>query len=100
MRKILITGGAGFIGSNLANALLNKGHSIRILDNLSPQIHGHLPYKYDWLDELIKNIDIITNSDNTINIYMCKNNEYENHKKLYDLSHSKINNDKSYNLTY
>ena len=50
MRKILITGGAGFIGSNLANALLNKGHSIRILDNLSPQIHGHLPYKYDWLD--------------------------------------------------
>jgi len=55
--------------------------------------------KYDWLDELIKNIDIITNSDNTINIYMCKNNEYENHKKLYDLLHSKINNDKSYNLT-
>jgi nucleoside-diphosphate-sugar epimerase len=33
--KILITGGAGFIGSNLALALINKGHEITVLDNLS-----------------------------------------------------------------
>jgi dTDP-L-rhamnose 4-epimerase len=38
--KILITGGAGFIGSNLATALIKKGHSIVVLDNLSTQIHG------------------------------------------------------------
>ena len=50
MKNILITGGVGFIGSHLTNALLTKGHSIRILDNLSPQIHGHLPKRYDWLD--------------------------------------------------
>ena len=41
--KILITGGAGFIGSNIANKLLDKGHEIVILDNLSPQIHGDNP---------------------------------------------------------
>lgn len=40
MKNILITGGAGFIGSNLALALIDKGYSITVLDNLSPQIHG------------------------------------------------------------
>ncbi len=38
--NILITGGAGFIGSNLALKLIENGHLISILDNLSPQIHG------------------------------------------------------------
>jgi dTDP-L-rhamnose 4-epimerase len=40
---ILITGGAGFIGSHTARALLDRGHSVRILDNFSPQIHAHEP---------------------------------------------------------
>ena len=38
--KILITGGAGFIGSNLALFLLQKGYEVTVLDNLSKQIHG------------------------------------------------------------
>jgi dTDP-L-rhamnose 4-epimerase len=38
--RTLITGGAGFIGSHLADALLDRGHQIRALDNLSPQVHG------------------------------------------------------------
>jgi dTDP-L-rhamnose 4-epimerase len=41
--KILISGGAGFIGSNLALHLIQFGHSITILDNLSQQIHGVNP---------------------------------------------------------
>lgn len=39
-KKILITGGSGFIGSNLALQLIARGHEITVLDNLSPQIHG------------------------------------------------------------
>lgn len=39
-RQILITGGAGFVGSHLADGLLRAGHSVRILDNLTPQVHG------------------------------------------------------------
>lgn len=43
MKNILITGGAGFIGSNLALKLIEKGCFITVLDNLSPQIHGENP---------------------------------------------------------
>ena len=43
MKTILISGGAGFIGSRLALKLLEKDYSITILDNLSPQIHGNNP---------------------------------------------------------
>ncbi|MGN6349444.1 MAG: NAD-dependent epimerase/dehydratase family protein, partial [Candidatus Nitrosocosmicus sp.] len=43
-KKVLITGGAGFIGSNLALALLKRNYKVTVLDNLSKQIHGEAPY--------------------------------------------------------
>lgn len=39
-RRILLTGGAGFIGSHTAARLANEGHAVRVLDVLDPQIHG------------------------------------------------------------
>lgn len=39
-KHILITGGAGFIGSNLSLKLIEKGYNVTVLDNLSPQIHS------------------------------------------------------------
>ena len=38
--KVLITGGAGFIGTHLCRKLVELGHSVRVLDNLTPQVHG------------------------------------------------------------
>lgn len=43
MKNILITGGAGFIGSNLALKLVEKGYVVTVLDCLSSQIHGDNP---------------------------------------------------------
>ena len=40
VKRILITGGAGFIGSHLADELVQHGYAVRALDNLSPQVHG------------------------------------------------------------
>ncbi len=51
--RVLITGGAGFIGSHLADRLLADGHEVRALDNLDPQVHakGERP---DYLDAAVE----------------------------------------------
>lgn len=47
--RVLITGGAGFIGSHLADELLEAGWAVRALDNLSEQVHGPDAGRPDYL---------------------------------------------------
>jgi dTDP-L-rhamnose 4-epimerase len=51
--RVLITGGAGFIGSHLADRLLAEGHEVRALDSLDPQVHpaGERP---EYLDPAVE----------------------------------------------
>lgn len=48
-KKILITGGAGFIGSHLTDELIENGYTVRVLDNLSEQVHGKNGKRPDYL---------------------------------------------------
>jgi dTDP-L-rhamnose 4-epimerase len=48
-KRVVITGGAGFIGSHLADQLLRAGHEVRAFDNLSPQVHGPGARRPDYL---------------------------------------------------
>src|SRR4051812_32182081 len=52
--RILITGGAGFIGSHLADNLLRHGYEVRALDCLSPQVHGDRPARPGYLDPAVE----------------------------------------------
>jgi len=72
MKRILVTGGAGFIGSHVVDALVQRGHSVRVLDNLSTGkmenlagaidriefLHGDLAVERD-LERAVRGIDII-----------------------------------------
>jgi dTDP-L-rhamnose 4-epimerase len=49
MARVLITGGAGFIGSHVTDALIAAGYQVRLLDCLSPQVHGSQQQRPSYL---------------------------------------------------
>jgi len=55
-KRILITGGAGFIGSNLARNLVDAGYRVRILDNFSSQVHGD---RADLPEVIKSNVEVL-----------------------------------------
>ncbi|MSN86237.1 SDR family oxidoreductase [Riemerella anatipestifer] len=66
-RKILITGGAGFIGSNLTEYFLDKGYKVRVLDNFSTGHKGNIEAfledeKFELLEGDIRNLETCNES--------------------------------------
>jgi UDP-glucose 4-epimerase len=91
--KILITGGAGFVGTNFINDLLNRGHNpdcIAVIDNLShgtylPQVHDKIQnfFREDIRNEYVKTIitefkpEYIYHFAGLVSIYDCHANPYD-----------------------
>ncbi|MEM3829246.1 MAG: NAD-dependent epimerase/dehydratase family protein, partial [Conexivisphaerales archaeon] len=57
IEKVLVTGGAGFIGSHVVDLLIEKDYEVKILDNLEPQVHGIEGKLPSYLNE---NVTLIT----------------------------------------
>ncbi len=82
--KILVTGGAGFIGSFIVDRLVELGHTVKILDNLEPQVHmgGKIPdylnkeaefikgdiRDYDLVKKVIKDVDVIFHEASAVGV--------------------------------
>ncbi len=67
MDKFLITGGAGFIGSNIVDRLLEKGHFVRVIDNLltgkKENLANALPYdRFEFMEYDIRDLDSVRNA--------------------------------------
>src|SRR5262245_25765985 len=59
--RILVTGGAGFIGSHLVEALLGEGFPVRVVDNLSTGRRSnlaHLAGRYEWFEGDLADFDL------------------------------------------
>jgi dTDP-L-rhamnose 4-epimerase len=51
IEKVLVTGGAGFIGSHTTDLLMERGYQVTILDNLEPQVHGQERKPPDYINK-------------------------------------------------
>ena len=91
MTKILVTGGAGFIGSHLVDALIDRGHDVRVLDALVEQVHGdagpqYLNPKAEFLEGDVCDSDLVNQALEGVDVVYHKAAEVGVGQSMYEIS--------------
>jgi dTDP-L-rhamnose 4-epimerase len=90
---VLVTGGAGFIGSHLVDALVDSGYKVRVFDNLEPQVHGrnlkrpnYLNPKAEFIRGDVRNQDQLEKAMSGIEVIFHEASAVGSGQSLFEIS--------------
>ncbi len=93
MSNVLVTGGAGFIGSHIVDALVARGHQVRVLDSLVEQVHGpnadrpaHLNRAAEFIRGDVREVEIMRHALQGIDIVYHEAAEVGVGQSMYDVT--------------
>lgn len=90
MSKVLVTGGAGFIGSHLVDSLIEEGHEVRILDSIVPQVHvdgvpEHLNKEAEFIEADVCDAGAVSKALNGIDVVYHEAAEVGVGQSMYEI---------------
>src|SRR5437588_10923250 len=91
-KRVLVTGGAGFLGSHLVDALLRRGHRVRIYDNLTPQVHrdgmpSYLASEVEFVNGDMRDLDRVREAVLNIDVIFHLAAAVGVGQSMYEISH-------------
>jgi dTDP-L-rhamnose 4-epimerase len=91
-KRILITGGAGFVGSHLADSLLELGHEVRIFDNLTTQVHqnglpDYLSGQVHFIEGDLRDFDAVRDAVRDVDVIFHFGAAVGVGQSMYEISH-------------